>query len=190
MLSRRVATSTNSDKASLYVVAIEEAEYRGQKIHWWENVYGFDFSCIKHVAMKEPLVDNVEQQSICTHPCRLLSVNLQTVKKEELSFSSEFVLVATRRDNIHAIVAYFDIEFTQAHKAVYFTTSPTSKYTHWKQTVFYLDNVVPINPGERLTGRLACKPNGKNPRDLDIEIEYDFKGQYEQVHHVQTYWLR
>jgi protein arginine N-methyltransferase 1 len=43
---------------------------------------------------------------------------------------------------------------------------------------------------EMLTGVLTCKPNGKNPRDLDITIEYHFKGAHGEVDRVQHYRMR
>jgi protein arginine N-methyltransferase 1 len=178
------------DKASLYVVAIEDAEYKEQKINWWDSVYGFDMSCIKEMAIKEPLVDTVEADSICSAPCHLFSVDITTVKKQDLAFSAPFSINITRNDNVHALVAFFDIEFTHAHKTVYFSTSPKHKYTHWKQTVFYLHDVIPVCQGEKLEGRLSCRPNGKNPRDLDIDVKYEFTGKYLQVKHEQSYWLR
>jgi hypothetical protein len=46
-----------------------------------------------------------------------------------------------------------------------------------KQTVFYLDDMVAAKKGERITGRLHCVPNAKNPRDLDIRIAYAFNGE-------------
>lgn len=39
----------------------------------WNNVYGFDMSCIKKQAMMEPLVDTVDQNQIVTN-CQLLKV--------------------------------------------------------------------------------------------------------------------
>lgn len=35
----------------------------------WDNVYGFDYSCIKEIALREPLVDTVEIKSVVTQPC-------------------------------------------------------------------------------------------------------------------------
>lgn len=89
------------DKTSLYLTAIEDAEYKEDKIEceffhflflrfyffnllsylWlyyyilsvWNNVYGFDMSCIKKQAMMEPLVDTVDQNQIVTN-CLLLKV--------------------------------------------------------------------------------------------------------------------
>jgi len=32
-------------------------------------VYGFDYSCIKDIALREPLVDTVELKAVVTDPC-------------------------------------------------------------------------------------------------------------------------
>ena len=42
-----------------YLNAIEDADYRNDKIDFWDDVYGFDMSCIKKMALLEPLVDKV-----------------------------------------------------------------------------------------------------------------------------------
>jgi len=78
-----------------------------------------------------------------------------------------------RTDYIHALIAWFDIEFSACHKPVRFSTGPHTKYTHWKQTVFYLQDVLTVEVGEQIKGVLACKPNKDNRRDLDIAIEYE-----------------
>uniref|UniRef100_A0A6I8NSB5 type I protein arginine methyltransferase n=1 Tax=Ornithorhynchus anatinus TaxID=9258 RepID=A0A6I8NSB5_ORNAN len=57
------------DRAALYVTAIEDRQYKDFKIHWWENVYGFDMTCIRDVAMKEPLVDIVDSKQVVTNAC-------------------------------------------------------------------------------------------------------------------------
>jgi protein arginine N-methyltransferase 1 len=90
----------------------------------WDNVYGFDFSCIKDIALREPLVDTVELKAVATDPCILKvcrhllvsspkaqnrtylytiptiiqRIDLTTAKKEDLTFSAPFELLATRTD--------------------------------------------------------------------------------------------
>ena len=44
--------------------------------------------------------------------------------------------------------------------------------------------------GEAITGRLVCAPNAKNPRDLDIEINYTLKGGKGTWEGSQEYKLR
>ena len=77
-----------------------------------------------------------------------------------------------RTDYIHAMIAWFDIEFAACHKPVRFSTGPHTKYTHWKQTVFYLKDVLTVEEGETISGVLENKPSEKNHRDLDITIDY------------------
>jgi hypothetical protein len=38
----------------------------------WDNVYGFDYSCIKEIALREPLVDTVDLKAVVTKPCQIL----------------------------------------------------------------------------------------------------------------------
>ena len=52
------------DRATLYVCAIEDRQYKDDKINWWDEVYGFDMSCIKNVALQEPLVDVVDRNQV------------------------------------------------------------------------------------------------------------------------------
>eukprot|EP01027_Heterolobosea_sp_BB2_P009285 GEZU01013706.1.p2 GENE.GEZU01013706.1~~GEZU01013706.1.p2 ORF type:complete len:140 (-),score=49.81 GEZU01013706.1:215-634(-) len=139
--------------------------------------------------MLEPLVDTVNPDQINTSIFPILKLDIATVKKEDLDFKSKFTLTATRNDYIHALIGYFDITFT-GHKTIFFSTGPQHKYTHWKQTVFYLDDVLPVRKGDTITGELACKRNDKNPRDLDITIAYDFKGEHQHYKHSQFYRLR
>ncbi|KAM3859047.1 protein arginine N-methyltransferase 8-B [Diretmus argenteus] len=165
------------DRAALYVVAIEDRQYKDFKIHWWENVYGFDMSCIRNVAMREPLVDVVDPKQLVTNSCLLKEVDIYTVKPEDLSFTSAFCLQIQRNDYVHALVTYFNIEFTKCHKKTGFSTAPDAPSTHWKQTVFYLEDYLTVKKGEEIFGSVTVRPNEKNVRDLEFTLELDFKGQ-------------
>uniref|UniRef100_A0A671PUK9 type I protein arginine methyltransferase n=2 Tax=Sinocyclocheilus TaxID=75365 RepID=A0A671PUK9_9TELE len=211
------------DRATLYVTAIEDRQYKDYKIHWWENVYGFDMSCIKEVAIKEPLVDVVDPKQLVSTACLIKEVDIYTVKIEDLSFTSPFCLQVKRNDYIHALVTYFNIEFTRCHKRTGFSTSecclcwndyihalvtyfnieftrchkrtgfstsPESPYTHWKQTVFYLDDYLTVKTGEEIFGTINMKPNVKNNRDLDFTVDLDFKGQLCEVSKTSEYRMR
>jgi protein arginine N-methyltransferase 1 len=64
----------------------------------WDDVYGFDYSCIKDIALREPLVDCVELRAVTTQPCAIRHIDIATVKKEDLTFKVPFELKATRND--------------------------------------------------------------------------------------------
>ncbi|KAI2467756.1 protein arginine N-methyltransferase 1 [Annulohypoxylon bovei var. microspora] len=160
------------DKATIFVCGIEDGEYKDEKIGFWDNVYGFDYTPLKETALAEPLVDTVEVKAAVTDPTSVLTLDLYTCTTADLAFSIPFKLSARRDDFVHALVAWFDIDFTACHKPIRFSTGPHTKYTHWKQTVFYLNQVLTVQQGEEITCNLDVKPNEKNRRDLDIKINY------------------
>lgn len=181
------------DKATLFVAGIEDGDYKEEKIGCkcltfaasislanlvcvvWDNVWGFDYSPMKATALSEPLVDTVEMKAVVTDPHPLITFDLYTVTVADLAFTRPFSLAPRRDDFVHALIAWFDIEFSACHKPIRFSTGPHTKYTHWKQTVFYLTEALTVQTGETITGQLMCKPNDRNRRDLDIAIEWELQ---------------
>jgi protein arginine N-methyltransferase 1 len=135
-------------------------------------VWGFDYTPLKATAMTEPLVDTVDMKAVVTDPVAVITFDLYTVQPADLAFRMPFQLQARRSDFIHALISWFDIEFSACHKPIKFSTGPHTKYTHWKQTVFYLENMLTVVSDEYISGVLENKPNEKNRRDLDIQISY------------------
>lgn len=62
----------------------------------------------------------------------------------------------------------YNIKIADVHlKSVCFSVcvcvaAPDAPYTHWKQTVFYLEDYLTVRRGEEITGNIAMKPNEKN----------------------------
>jgi len=185
------------DKAAIHVCAIEDQEYRDDKINFWDDVYGFDMSCIKESALIEPLVDVCNPKQIISSTARILDIDLYTVTCEELDFKNDWTIQFNQNDYCHALVAYFTIEFSKTHTNIRFSTGPRSRYTHWKQTVFYLDDPVTVYDGEKMTGSISTKRNKTNKRDLDIDLSAHVKAnkggknaREEDYHHQRLYRLR
>jgi type I protein arginine methyltransferase len=179
------------DRATLHLAAIEDAQYKQEKVHFWDDVYGFDMSCMKEYVLREPLVDIVDSKTIVSsRPIDLFSIDLYTISKEQLAFGVPFALDIAKDDRIHALLSWFSVDFTgagQARKPVSFGTGPSEKTTHWKQTVFYLPEDLEVQYQDVLSGQFSCRPNQGNPRELDIVIQYGLRrdgtsicnGQYE-----------
>ncbi|XP_027072282.1 probable protein arginine N-methyltransferase 1.2 isoform X1 [Coffea arabica] len=178
------------DKATLYLTAIEDADYKEDKIEFWNNVYGFDMSCIRKQSIMEPLVDTVDQNQIVTNCQMLKTMDISKMATGDASFTAPFKLVAERNDYIHALVAYFDVSFTKCHKLMGFSTGPKSRATHWKQTVLYLEDVLTVCQGESIVGSMTVAPNKKNPRDVDIMLKYSINGRRCQASRTQFYRMR
>ena len=99
------------------------------------------------------------------------TIDLYKVKVADLDFESNFTLKVKHDDYIHAFVSFFDCLFSKCHTKVSFTTAPWGQYTHWKQTVFYLDECLMASKGTQIKGHIKVHHNSKNPRDLDIDIK-------------------
>jgi len=178
------------DKATLWITGIEDRQYKDDKINWWDDVYGFDMSAIRKVAITEPLVDVVDRNQVVTSSCLLKEIDIQTMKKEDIPFESPFHIKAAKNDYIQALVTYFDIEFSHCHKKIGFSTAPDAPYTHWKQTVFYLNDYITCKKGDEVLGTFKLKPNERNIRDLDIEIDVDFQGELGDLKEENKYKMR
>jgi len=178
------------DRANMFVALIEDHDYKQQKIHFWDQVYGYDFSCIKEMAYREPIVDSVDMEALISESACIYSIDLLSCEVSDLEFVSDWNVKVTANEFGHALLGWFDVEFSACHKPIRFTTAPYASYTHWKQTVFYLQEDIRVTKGDILHGRLSCKPNEQNPRDLDIEITYNFEGKFDTLQLTQFYQIK
>ena len=55
-------------------------------------------SCIKHVALQEPLVDVVDRNQVVTNSCLLKEIDIQTCTKDDIPFEAPFNLQIKRND--------------------------------------------------------------------------------------------
>ena len=79
-------------------------------------------SCIKDVAIKEPLVDMVDAKQVVTNSNTLIDIDLMTVKPEDLKFQTPFSLISKRNDHVQAFVTYFKVRFSRCHKTLSIST--------------------------------------------------------------------
>ena len=75
-------------------------------------------------------------------------------------------------DRVHGLIAWFDTPFSNLTRPINLSTSPYKKYTHWKQTVFYMDQDIDVREGDVLTGSIANRKSTVNFRELEIKISY------------------
>ncbi|OII72831.1 arginine N-methyltransferase [Cryptosporidium ubiquitum] len=178
------------DRAQMYIAGIEDAEYKQEKLGYWNNVYGFNYQFVKHCIMEEPIIDTVGENAVNTSSYCILDIDLYKCKKEDLEFVSPFYLKVARKDFVHAFIVWFDIIFGCGHKPVTFTTGPFGRYTHWKQSVFYFEEDLVCDTDDIISGIFALKKNTKNVRDLDIKIKFNFTKNKSSIEKVNYYRLR
>ncbi|XP_006658026.1 probable protein arginine N-methyltransferase 3 [Oryza brachyantha] len=141
----------------------------GTSLPFWENVYGFDMSCIgKEVtgnSARFPVVDILASEDIVTETAILHSFDLATMKENEMDFTSSFELRLSESGAsqsgatwCYGIVLWFDTGFTKRfckEKPVNLSTSPFSTPTHWSQTIFTFEEPIAMTKEGSVVGSSA-----------------------------------
>ncbi|CAK8698268.1 unnamed protein product [Clavelina lepadiformis] len=154
----------------MLVAAHDENLFRAQ-VGYWNDVYGFQMTCIKNASISEASVQVIKPSAIVSDPAEVMQFSLPGVTMKELHYKSEFSLKITKSGKCSAIVGYFDIFFK--HGLAYevsFSTGPFTPPTHWKQTVFFLKNAIDVNEGDMISGYIDCRKNPKDPRSLIVDL--------------------
>ncbi|XP_052666939.1 protein arginine N-methyltransferase 3 isoform X2 [Harpia harpyja] len=134
--------SVYPDICTISLVAVGDMNKHVDKLLFWDDVYGFDMSCMKKAVIPEAVVEVLDPNTL-------------------ISTASV----------IKAVAGYFDIFFEKnCHNKVLFSTGPQCTKTHWKQTVFLLEKPIPVEAGEALRGKITVRKNRKDPRSLFITL--------------------
>ena len=106
---------------------------------------------------------------------------------EDLDFKHSFELNVLYSEYMYAFVGYFEIFFPGG---VSFSTSPFAKETHWKQTVFYFHEKMWCCNGDIIKGVIDCHRVKENPRDLDIQFEWELNQKGHIIAAKEKYRIR
>ncbi|KAJ6667117.1 hypothetical protein lerEdw1_017095 [Lerista edwardsae] len=171
--------SVYPDICTISLVAIADSSRHADRIAFWDDVYGFNMSCMKKAVIPEAVVEVIDPGSLISESCVIKRIDCHVVSVSELEFSSDFTLTITKTSLCTAIAGYFDIYFEKncnkriselLSTQVLFSTSPCCTKTHWKQTAFFLENPISVEKGEELKGRITIHKNRKDPRSLIITL--------------------
>ncbi|KII70670.1 Protein arginine N-methyltransferase 1 [Thelohanellus kitauei] len=112
------------DVASLFIAGIEDEDFRDQKVDWWVNVYGYNMSPMREIAISEPVVDVVQKDALVTAEGLVKRIDLSTVTAEDVrTLETDLTLCCKRQDFIHAMILFFNVQFTRCHKPIVISTS-------------------------------------------------------------------
>ncbi|KAI8388385.1 S-adenosyl-L-methionine-dependent methyltransferase [Radiomyces spectabilis] len=183
----------------ILMAALDDESLKDDRVNFWDDVYGFKMSAMKEPVLNECIVDFIKSSSVASTVVTLKDLYLQTITIKQLDFVSRFEIEVTRDTTIYALGGWFDTWFTRDGHPIpldqeaqtkdgetFLGTGPFSEDTHWKQTIFILQEPIPMKRGDKLSGVFTCHKGLENPRELECEIEYTVDG---SVTRVQNFFL-
>ncbi|XP_030056571.1 protein arginine N-methyltransferase 3 [Microcaecilia unicolor] len=163
--------SVYPDTCTISLVAVSDTKTHAEKLDFWDNVYGFNMSCMKKAVLPEAVVEVLNPDTLASQPCVVKHIDCLAVTIPDLDFSSDFTLLITRSSVCTAIAGYFDVIFERnSSSRVVLSTGPQCMKTHWKQTVFLLEKPIAVTVGDVLKGKITVRKNRKDPRSLIITL--------------------
>lgn len=136
------------DTATMFVAGFGKG---ATSIPFWENVYGFNMSCIGNELVEDaahiPIVDVVDGNDLVTNTALLQVFDLVTMKPDEVDFTASVQLeqksshsadVESTVTKCFGIVLWFETSFTSRfckERPTVLSTSPYTPPTHWSQTL-------------------------------------------------------
>lgn len=140
------------DTATIFVAGFGRG---GTSLPFWENVYGFDMSCIGEEILEDasqrPIIDVIDSQDIVTNSVVLQTFDLVTMKHDEMDLtmsvelepkfelSGDHVDAKVKTIWCYGIVLWFETAFSSRfckEMPTVLSTSPYGPKTHWSQTIF------------------------------------------------------
>ena len=142
-------------------------------VSFWDDVYGFKMSCMAKPILEEANVEVATADSVVsTAPATVLDLDINTCSVQDTEFSSQFNLTMSRDCELTGLLGYFDTFFDLPER-VMFSTGPAATPTHWKQTIFYLPNKIPVTQGQVLVCKIVCKRMKTDARALKVALTVD-----------------
>lgn len=136
----------------------------------------FCWSMAVQEFLAKPQPDYVLNPEDClSEPCVLLNINMKTLKIEELERMSGPFEFHVKRDGIlHGFTSWFSVQFQNIENQgnVELHTGPFNPLTHWKHTLFMLDEPIQIHKGDRVEGSAVFTRNPFWRRHLSVTLNW------------------
>ncbi|XP_066485176.1 protein arginine N-methyltransferase 3 isoform X2 [Tiliqua scincoides] len=88
--------SVYPDICTISLVAIADSSKHADRIAFWDDVYGFNMSCMKKAVISEAVVEVLDPSTLISDSYVIKRIDCHTVSVPELEFSSDFALTITK----------------------------------------------------------------------------------------------
>lgn len=164
------------DLGSLYLLGSEERMLKNDRCNWWLSVYGFNMTAMRQYALAEPRYAKTTGQHILTLAHRILSLDLNKAKKEDLFIDRRIRLQVNKDGYLECFLLYFDVEFSRSHIPAMMSCNPCLRLPYkslWQQTVLFVEQAFVMRCTRHYMGNLKFRPlKPDSLKEMEIQIEF------------------
>ncbi|XP_034741447.1 protein arginine N-methyltransferase 2 [Etheostoma cragini] len=181
--------------AALTLVPCQANSYYAEKMTFWEQPYGLDFTPLQPLAQQEfftrPKFNHVIEPDDClTAPCDVLWLDMYTLQVKDLEeIKGQFHFCVEKPGVFHGFTSWFTVHFESLEKGgatVELNTGPNSQPTHWKQTLFMLDRPVSVHAGDSIRGTILLRRNPFWRRHMTITLHWSINSCKKETDNCQV----
>ncbi|XP_063080779.1 protein arginine N-methyltransferase 2 isoform X3 [Cavia porcellus] len=167
--------------AALHLVPCSADKDYHSKVLFWDNAYEFNLSALKSLAIKEffskPKYNHILKPEDClSEPCTILQLDMRTVQISDVeTMRGELHFDIQKSGTLHGFTAWFSVHFQSLEEGQpqqVLSTGPLHPTTHWKQTLFMMDDPVPVHRGDVVTGFVVLQRNPVWRRHMSVTLSW------------------
>mmetsp|Transcript_11299 Transcript_11299/g.19324 ORF Transcript_11299/g.19324 Transcript_11299/m.19324 type:complete len:245 (+) Transcript_11299:3-737(+) len=167
------------DTAQIYSGVVSMDKYYEEKIDYWKDVYGFNFSSIIPSATQGAIVGNavvdIEEEQLISTSFLIENIDLTTVTMKDLAkLEQECFFSITKDANFHAFCIWFDVGFPNTNnnnEEFILSTAPDVPQTHWKQFVLKMPEPIAVTEGTSIEAVFTFSQDNENPRFYNVSSQ-------------------
>ncbi|XP_043855736.1 protein arginine N-methyltransferase 2 isoform X2 [Dromiciops gliroides] len=166
--------------AAIHLAPCSAEKDYDRKVLFWDNAYEFDLSSLKSLAIREffakPKYNHILEPEEClSDPCPVFHLDMKTVRIPDLEMKGELSFCIQRSGTLHGFTAWFSVEFQsmgEDRPQLVLSTGPSDPTTHWKQTLFMLDEPLAVHAGDVVTGSIVLQRNPVWRRHMTVTLSW------------------
>jgi len=162
--------------ANIFITPFTDEEYYEDRVDFWGNMYGIDFSVLKPAAKKsafcQPQIEYLAPEGQLAFPQKILRIDCKKDSYADIrSWNAEFDLLSVGSGRMNGLMAHFTVEFNGTDETLILSTSPDAEPTHWHQTLFYFDEPIQVSQDSVIQGKIQVQQHHESHRFINIQMD-------------------
>jgi protein arginine N-methyltransferase 1 len=150
----------------LFVAPLDDAGIY-DKLDFWRNIQGIDFSPAFDLFSKKIMIENVACDKLLTDPISIATLDLRSVASG--AFETRSFISLKKSGTVHGVAGWFTVTLTENIKI---STAPDAPHTHWKQAVFPFPEPIEVTAGDIMDWAVTLGAREENSDNTQLAYHY------------------